>query len=215
MSVFIAEQVHPLPDPVLLHQEQAQIRKEREEWRAVRFNEVVQEIRKKFPEVPEDFAFSALTQSERVPTDWRVDPTGVFAMESNAQLNELRRKAIDKVKGQYERQERLAMEIALISPTSSFLNVSMALAGTDPARHQHFKGQVDEFFAALGSFFNDLWARNVQAFDDWETAPEFRYREEPPSEVWGRFVRWFSILTVFCIVAAVGSILQLNRYDVR
>ncbi|MDC4226570.1 MAG: ABC transporter permease subunit [Candidatus Manganitrophus sp.] len=215
MSVFIAEQVHPLPDPVLLHREQAQIREARQEWRNVRFNEVVQELRKKFPEIPEDFAFSAATQSERAPAEWQVDPTGVMATESNAQLNELRRKAIDKVKRQYERQERLAMRAALISPTTSFLNVSMALAGTDPARHQHFKGQVDAFFDELGSFFNDLWARNVQSFNDWEAVPRFQYQEEPSTAVWSRFIGWFFILTIFCVVAAVGSILQLNRYDVR
>lgn len=215
LSVFIAEQVYPLPDPVLLHQEQAQIRKEREAWRAARFNEVVQDLRKKFPEVPEDFAFSAMSQSERVPVDWRIDPTGVFAAESNAQLNDLRQKAIDKVKGPFERQERLAMRMALISPTSSFLNVSMALAGTDPARHRHFEEQVDAFFAALGAFFNDLWSKNVQAFDDWERAPNFQYQEEPASKVWGRFRSGFFILTAFCTIAAIGSILQLNRYDVR
>jgi ABC-2 type transport system permease protein len=215
MSVFISEQLHPLPDPVLLHQEQAQIRKAREAWRAVRFNEVVQELRKKFPEVPADFAFSAMSGSERAPAEWRVDPTGVFAAESNAELNRLRQKAVDKIKGQYERQERSAMRLALVSPTSSFLNLSMALAGTDPARHLHFKGQVDQFFSDLGAFFNDLWAKNVQAFDDWERAPNFEYREEPLSEVWGRFRNLFLILTGFCIAAAIGSILQLNRYDVR
>lgn len=107
------------------------------------------------------------------------------------------------------------MRAALISPTTSFLNVSMALAGTDPARHQHFKGQVDAFFDELGSFFNDLWARNVQSFNDWEAVPKFQYQEEPETAVWSRFIGWFSLLTLFCIVVAVGSILQLNRYDVR
>lgn len=107
------------------------------------------------------------------------------------------------------------MRVALVSPTTSFLNVSMALAGTDPARHRHFKEQVDEFFITLGSFFNDLWGKNVQTFNDWEAVPSFQYREEPPTAVWSRFIGWFSILAIFCVVAAVGSILQLNRYDVR
>jgi ABC-2 type transport system permease protein len=215
LSVFIAEQVHPLPDSVLLHREQAKIREAREAWRSVRFNEVVQELRKKFPEVPEDFAVSAMTQSERVPANWRVDPTGVFATESNAQLNELRHNAIDKVKKQYERQELLAMRGALISPTTSFLNVSMSLAGTDPARHRHFKEQVDRFFTNVGAFFNELWSRNIQSFNDWESAPSFQYQEEPPAAVWERLIGGFALLIGFCIAAAAGSILQLNRYDVR
>ncbi|MBI5366483.1 MAG: ABC transporter permease subunit [Planctomycetes bacterium] len=214
-AVLIAQAVHPAPDPVLLGREQAGIHQAREAWRAVRFGELIRDLRKTHPEVPEDFARSRMSRSERAPSDWGIDPTGVFATEANAFLNARRQEAIGKVRGEYERQEQLAARLALLSPATAFLNASMALTGTDPARHRHFLKQVDDYFDRLGTFFNALWAQNVQAFADWESVPGFRYEEEPAAGVWRRFLAGTALLAAFGLVAAGGSIRQMERYDVR
>jgi ABC-2 type transport system permease protein len=215
LAIFLAEVVHPAPSAVALNQEQNRLRKEIDEFRTARLNEVVQELRKEYPEITEDFAFARQSRSERAPAEWRVDPSGVFAPEANAKINEVRRQAVDKVRAGYERQEALAMRIATLSPTTSFLSASMALAGTDPARHRHFQLQVDGFFMDLQNFFNAIWAKNVQAFEAWETVPDFHYVEEARAAVWGRYLRAALILTAFAAIVAVLAARQLRRYDVR
>lgn len=214
-AVLIAELARPATDPVVLGREQARIREEVEAWRAVRFTEVIRELRQTWPEIPEDFARSGMSRGERAPVDWSVDPTGLFAKEANAYLNARRLESIELVRQEHSRQERLATWIARVSPTTSFLDASMTLAGTDLARHRHFEAQVDDYFDRVESFFNALWSRNLQSFDDWEAAPGFHYVEEPAGALWGRFSVSFGALGAFCLVAAAGSVLRLDRYDVR
>lgn len=215
LSIFVAEIVYPTPGTISLNQEQAKIRREIEEYRKIGLNQVVQELRKQYPEISRDFAFAQLSRAERAPAEWRVDPSGIFVAEVNARNNELRQQAVSRVRSVYERQEALAMRIASLSPTTSFLSASMTLAGTDPARHRYFQGQVDGFFLQLQDFFNALWAKNVQAFDAWETVPNFHYVNEPQHFVWGRFLYPFLVLIGFVLIGAFGSIRQLNHYDVR
>jgi ABC-2 type transport system permease protein len=215
LSIFIAEIVHPAPSAVALNQEQNRLRKEIDEFRTARLNEVVQELRKTYPEITEDFAFARQSRNERAPTEWRVDPSGIFAAEANAKINEVRQRAVSKVREGYERQEALALRIASLSPTTSFLAASMTLAGTDPVRHRHFQHQVDGFFIELQTFFNALWAKNVQAFEAWETVPDFHYVEESREAVWGRYARAALVLAMGTLIGAIGAIRQLRRYDVR
>ncbi len=215
LSIFIADIVHPARGAVALNQEQNRLRQEIDEFRTARLNEVVQELRKQYPEITEDFAFARQSRNERAPAEWRVDPSGVFAAEANAKINEIRQRAVSKVREGYERQEALALRIAALSSTTSFLPASMTLAGTDPARHRNFQRQVDGFFMELQDFFNALWAKNVQAFDAWETVPDFRYTEESRDAVWERYASSVLVLAGFVLIVAIGAIRQLHRYDVR
>jgi ABC-2 type transport system permease protein len=215
LAIFVAEMAYPTPNALVLNQEQTKIRKEVEEFRKVGLNQVVQELRKQYPEISEDFAFAQMSRSERAPAEWRVDPSGIFVGEANAKNNELRQQAVSRVRSEYERQEALAMRIAAVSPTTSLLSASMTLAGSDQARHRHFQSQVDGFFLQLQDFFNALWAKNVQAFDAWDTVPSFQYVEESRGAVWDRFLAPFLVLIGFVAVVALGAIRQLHRYDVR
>jgi ABC-2 type transport system permease protein len=214
-GVLVAEAVHPPAAPEALHHAQAELRAAIEERRAEAFARVVSELRRDHPEIPADFAVRRGDHGGRAEAGWQVDPTGVFASEANALVNDERARRIAEVRASGERAQALASMIALASPMTAFQRGTSALAGTDLARHRHFEAQVDRFFTTFGDHFNRLWASNVRLVTDVSHAPSFRYQPEPAAAAWARFGRAALALLAFTCGAAAFAMVRITRYDAR
>ncbi|MEO1368164.1 MAG: DUF3526 domain-containing protein [Acidobacteriota bacterium] len=111
---------------------------------------------------------------------------GLALQDSEEHANLVYDKHYGDLWGRYLAQERLHLWGAALSPRLAVRSLSMAVAGTDIARHRHFADAAEQHRRKLVKFLNDDMTENAgeasfgYLADEalWEASPTFSYR--PP-----------------------------------
>ena len=117
----------------------------------------------------------------------------------------------------YVGQERLHLWGAALSPMLAVRALSMAIAGTDVARHRHFAEAAERHRRELVKFLNDDMTHHARGADFgyladealWRATPTFHYRPPALGEVLARqapacawLVAWLAVAVAFAVSAA-------------
>ena len=122
----------------------------------------------------------------------------------------------------YEGQERLHLWGAAISPMLAVRSLSMAVSGTDIARHRHFAAAAEGHRRKLVKFLNDDMTRNAgeasfgYLADEalWRAAPTFDYRPPGLGEVLPRQLPAFAGLAAWLALALTLAVRAAGRLRV-
>ena len=144
-------------------------------------------------------------------------------LEFASRLNEERR-------NRQEQQERLAFNLARISPAAAFSLAITSLAGTSLQLKQHFLDEAQAYQRAYASFIQEKTGINpgggmilMRISDDGETPkpidprelPEFHYQRQSLDRVLSAAFVDLGILAMFNLAFFAGAFLAFLRYDVR
>ncbi|MCG8462581.1 MAG: DUF3526 domain-containing protein [Holophagales bacterium] len=122
----------------------------------------------------------------------------------------------------YEAQERMHIWAGLLSPTLAVRSLSMALAGTDIARHHHFAQAAESHRRVLVKALNDDMTENAGAAsfgylaseELWQRTPEFTYQPPALGEVLGRQAPAFAVLALWLAATVAGAVRATARLRV-
>ncbi len=171
------------------------------------------------PPNPEESREERMLQFRRFMTELgneREDAQRTFA----EQLNEDRR-------NREAVQQKLALNIARISPAASFSLASADLAGTSLELKYRFLESANEYQVTYSDFINEKtdgmgggwWARGgtetqSDPIDPYEL-PAYNYKEPAPSALIAGALPDIAILALFNLVFFVGAFVAFLKYDVR
>ncbi|MEM8485852.1 MAG: ABC transporter permease subunit [Bacteroidota bacterium] len=124
-------------------------------------------------------------------------------------------------------QQRVALNIARISPAASFSLASADLAGTSLELKRRFQETADDYQVNYAEFINEKtgglgggwWSRGggetqSEAIDPYEL-PAYTFEEPPASELVSGALPDIGILVMFNLLFFVGAFVAFLKYDVR
>lgn len=120
----------------------------------------------------------------------------------------------------YYAQETAQKAFGVVAPFLPVRSLSMGLAGTDLAQHEHFTNAVELYRRDFNRMLNLHFAENSRTADGynffvnrevWESAPEFAYH--PPATAWvlSRQAANFTLLSAWCFGALLAAVLAAAR----
>lgn len=197
IAPYIAAQIHPVRDFVLVDKQKYQIEREEEE----RFEKTWQEWEEKNEEAPDNVRWSTWPAMRR---------------DQYLRLIDHQDKINDQFLKQLDGQIRLGQYLSRISPLSSFAYAASDLAGTGISNRNRFLKTLPEYRREITTFgFQTRIDANLNESDDRsiEGYPKFRFEEE----VLGDRIAWIDILFLgmWNILFFMGAYLSFLRYDVQ
>ncbi len=194
---YIASQIHPVRDFVLIDREKYQIEHEEEK----RFQKQWNEWEEKNQEAPNNIRWSTWPLMRR---------------DQRLRLIDHQDKINDQFLKQLDGQIRLGQYLSRISPLSSFAYAASDLAGTGIADRNRFLKLLPEYRREITTFgfqtridasLNDEDSRTIEGY------PKFIFEES----VLGDRIAWIDILFLgmWNILFFMGAYLSFLRYDVK
>lgn len=124
-------------------------------------------------------------------------------------------------------QQRVALNIARISPAASFSLASADLAGTSLELKRRFQETADDYRVSYAEFINEKtgglgggwWSRGgaetqSEAIDPYEL-PSYTFEEPPAAELISGALPDMGLLIMFNLLFFVGAFVAFLKYDVR
>ncbi|MEM7357266.1 MAG: DUF3526 domain-containing protein [Acidobacteriota bacterium] len=147
---------------------------------------------------------------------------GISLQASEEHSNQVYDKHYGELWRRYAGQERLHLWGAALSPMLAVRSLSMAIAGTDVARHRHFAEAAEEHRRILVKFLNDDMTHNAgeasfgYLADEalWGATPTFDYRPPGLGEVLARQLAAFAWLAVWLVAAGVFAVRATGKLRV-
>ena len=158
---------------------------------------------------------------ERVLTKYRVDDVedlpvqyaGLVSIEGERLTTRIYADAAERQMARETTQNAFVHGFSAISPLIAIRQLSMALAGSDPAAHRDFLEQAEGFRYAFVQQLNRMQAELLPAIQSedprisaayWQDIPRFAYHPPDPFERTGRLVWPFAVLLGW--LAALGGL---------
>ena len=193
---YLAAQLHPVRDFVLIDKEKYQIEQEEEQ----RFHEAWREWREKKPNSPNNVRRSTWSALRR---------------DQYLRLSDHHDKINDQFSKQLDGQIRLGQYLSRISPLSSFAYAASDLAGTGIQDRNRFLDLLPEYRREITTFGYQTYidANLNQTEPNIEGYPKFTFVESPLSDR----IAWVDILFLgmWNILFFMGAYLSFLRYDVK
>ena len=193
---YLAAQLHPVRDFVLIDKEKYQIEQEEEQ----RFHEAWREWREKKPNSPNNVRRSTWSALRR---------------DQYLRLSDHHDKINDQFSKQLDGQIRLGQYLSRISPLSSFAYAASDLAGTGIQDRNRFLDLLPEYRREITTFGYQTYidANLNQTEPNIEGYPKFTFAESPLSDR----IAWVDILFLgmWNILFFMGAYLSFLRYDVK
>jgi ABC-type transport system involved in multi-copper enzyme maturation permease subunit len=194
---YLAAQIHPVRDFVLVDKEKYQIEREENE----RFEKKWEEWQEKNEEAPNNIRRSTWPAMRR---------------DQYLKLIDHQHKINDQFLKQLDGQIRLGQYLSRISPLSSFVYAASDLAGTGIKNRHRFLELLPEYRREITTFgFQTRIDANLNESDDRsiEGYPKFVFKES----VLGDRIAWIDILFLgmWNILFFMGAYLSFLRYDVK
>jgi ABC-2 type transport system permease protein len=148
-----------------------------------------------------------------------LDPNEFFnrTLAVQEETDRLRRPVMEHFDRQVAGQQSLVNRFRFISPAIVVQTALNDLAGTDPARYQHFHTLVDGFHQRWRDYFIPRIRQQEKIKltpADYDNFPTFAFREEASRPVVGRtFAGLLGLIMPAGVVAGVG-LFRLRRYEV-
>jgi ABC-2 type transport system permease protein len=155
-----------------------------------------------------------VTQVEALPVNF----TAVYLQR----LEERDAPIFDRAYGtlwQTQEQQRQARTLwAVLSPTVSLREISMALAGTDPFAMMHFSEAAEQHRRRIVQMLNEKQAIEgagkafyVAPAETWQSIPSFIYAPPGWAEVWARHQRDFFVLLMWAVIPLMIAVTLAGR----
>ena len=167
---------------------------------------------------------------ERVLGDYGVESldqlpvsfAGISLQATEEHSNQVYDKHYGDLWRRYAGQERAHLWGAVLSPMLAVRSLSMAIAGTDIARHRHFAEAAENHRRKLVKFLNEDMIRNAAGNDFgymadqglWSTAPEFTYQPPSLGDAIARQIPAFAWLAVWLVAAITFAVRAIGRLRV-
>ena len=193
---YLAAQLHPVRDFVLIDKEKYQIEQEEEQ----RFQEAWREWREKKINSPNNVRWSTWSKLRR---------------DQYLRLSNHHDKINDQFRKQLDGQIRLGQYLSRISPLSSFAYAASDLAGTGIQDRNRFLDLLPAYRREITTFGYQIYIEaNLNQTDlNIEGYPQFTFAESPISDR----IAWVDILFLgmWNILFFMGAYLSFLRYDVK
>ena len=193
---YLAAQLHPVRDFVLIDKEKYQIEQEEEQ----RFQEAWREWREKKTNSPNNVRWSTWSELKR---------------DQYLRLSDHHDKINDQFRKQLDGQIRLGQYLSRISPLSSFAYAASDLAGTGIQDRNRFLDLLPAYRREITTFGYQIYIEaNLNQTDlNIEGYPQFTFAESPISDR----IAWVDILFLgmWNILFFMGAYLSFLRYDVK
>ena len=214
-AVLLSGRAVDVPSMDQINFEKAQF--EEQLWQADR--KKMDEYWRSNPPNPEESREERMTKFRRFMSelaDARAEQERVFAEQLNE--NRRNREAV---------QQRLALNIARISPASSFALASADLAGTSLELKQRFLNSANAYQETYARFISEKtggmsggwWMRGQQDEDadpiNPYELPAYEYEDPPTAELIGGALPDLTILILFNLAFFAGAFVAFLKYDVR
>ena len=158
--------------------------------------------------------------------------------EQRQRRNELSQKLRDRseeeknrIDSDYQKKQRqmvrVAMALSRISPTSSMVYASMAMARTGIAEYDRFISNVKDYQVAFRRFFGDFEREqsrrerqgrsdgtNASVVEDFSGFPEFRSSSTPLADSVREVMIDGALLILFVVAFFMGSYVSFLRYPI-
>lgn len=142
-----------------------------------------------------------------------VQYAGLVSMEGERLTTRIHAASAARQQARETDQNAFVHRFAALSPLIAIRQLSMALAGSDPAAHHDFLDQAEAFRYAFVQRLNRMQVELLPAIggedprisaDNWQNVPRFRYTRPDPLEAPGRLVWPFAVL--FGWLVALGAL---------